>query len=332
MDFFPAGCLQGLHIGLYEHSAVGRDVFAEVLEQLGADVIRLGHSESFVAVDTEAIRPEDVKKAKNWAAENHLDAIVTTDGDGDRPLISDESGNWLRGDVAGILCARFLNAEAVVTPVSSNTAVEKSGWFESVLRTRIGSPYVIEGMQQVAGSNHSIVVGYEANGGFLTSNRVEMDGRILDPLPTRDAVIVPLAILQMSHKYGKVSRLLTQLPRRYTASDRVKEYSSERSREKIAAFVDASTLDVLRAEFGHIAGNPVYVDLTDGLRVTFEQGEIIHLRPSGNAPELRCYVESDSEGRSSQLLKDSMSVIREWQSNIGNQSGERRHDVIETSI
>ncbi|MNW13784.1 hypothetical protein D3C71_2118230 [compost metagenome] len=36
------------------------------------------------------------------------------------------------------------------------------------------------------------------------------------------------------------------------------------------------------------------VDITDGLRITLNDGSIIHLRPSGNAPELRCYVESDN--------------------------------------
>ena len=30
-------------------------------------------------------------------------------------------------------------------------------------------------------------------------------------------------------------------------------------------------------------------DSTDGIRVTFKKGDIV---PSGNAPELRCYVES----------------------------------------
>ena len=35
------------------------------------------------------------------------------------------------------------------------------------------------------------------------------------------------------------------------------------------------------------------IDQTDGLRVTFENGDIVHLRPSGNAPELRCYAESN---------------------------------------
>ena len=34
------------------------------------------------------------------------------------------------------------------------------------------------------------------------------------------------------------------------------------------------------------------LDLTDGLRMSLSDSTIIHLRPSGNAPEFRCYVEA----------------------------------------
>jgi phosphomannomutase len=30
------------------------------------------------------------------------------------------------------------------------------------------------------------------------------------------------------------------------------------------------------------------------LRITFDSGQIVHIRPSGNAPELRCYTEADT--------------------------------------
>ena len=43
-------------------------------------------------------------------------------------------------------------------------------------------------------------------------------------------------------------------------------------------------------------------DTTDGLRITANNDEIVHLRPSGNAPEFRVYVETASERRSAELL------------------------------
>jgi phosphomannomutase len=41
-------------------------------------------------------------------------------------------------------------------------------------------------------------------------------------------------------------------------------------------------------------GNLVSTDYTDGVRMIFDSNLIIHLRPSGNAPEFRCYTEADS--------------------------------------
>ena len=42
-------------------------------------------------------------------------------------------------------------------------------------------------------------------------------------------------------------------------------------------------------------GQPYAQALKDGLRVTFENLGLIHFRPSGNAPALRCYNEAASE-------------------------------------
>jgi phosphomannomutase len=124
VDFFGTGYLSGLRVAVYEHSSVARDLLRQVLEQLGAEVISLGRTNDFVPIDTEAVRPEDVIQARKWAQEYTFDAILSTDGDADRPLIGDEHGEWLRGDVVGILCAKFLGAEVLVTPVSSNTLAE----------------------------------------------------------------------------------------------------------------------------------------------------------------------------------------------------------------
>ncbi len=110
LQFFPDKLFAGLRVGVYQHSSVVRDLLPEVLENLGATVIRLGHSDHFIPVDTEAIRPEDIALARQSVAEYKLDALLSTDGDGDRPLVSDEYGEWLRGDIAGILTARFLHA------------------------------------------------------------------------------------------------------------------------------------------------------------------------------------------------------------------------------
>jgi len=316
INFFPRECLQGKAIGLYEHSSVARDCLKTILQQLGATVTSLAPSEIFVTVDTEAIRSEDIALAQQWAEQSDFDCIISTDGDGDRPLISDEHGVWLRGDIAGILSAQYFNADVVVTPVSSNSAVDLCGSFKQVIRTRIGSPYVIEAMNQ-AMTGDNIVIGYEANGGFLTATPIAQNGKMLSPLATRDAAIVPLAILLLAAREQKtISELLQTLPPRYTASDRLKEFPSELSRAILGKMQQAdpqANLQQVTDLFATIAGQPLAIDTTDGVRISFVNGTIIHLRASGNAPELRCYTEADSEQAAQALNAACIAVMRTWQ-------------------
>ncbi len=308
LDFFGENSLSGLTVGMYQHSAVGRDIITDVLKELGAFVVPLGRSESFVPVDTEAVRPEDIKLGVEWAKQG-LDAIVSTDGDSDRPLFADATGKWIRGDVLGILAAKALGIERIATPVSCNTALEKCGFFERTLRTRIGSPYVIAGMQELDGDGKT-VAGYEANGGFLLETDISLDGKVLKALPTRDALLPQIAVLLAAkrQKLG-VEDLFKSLPKRFTASDRVKEFPTEKSQKKVAEIAERNLGETY---FGHLAGKIVSTDMTDGYRMTFDSGDIIHLRPSGNAPELRCYVECDSAARAEELKEKVLAVMQEW--------------------
>lgn len=310
LDFFPADLLAGLHIGLYQHSGVARDLLAELLAAFGAEVVPLGRSDAFVPIDTEAVGEADRQRARQWCAEHSLDALLSTDGDADRPLICDERGEMLRGDVVGVLVAWALGADAVATPVSSNSVVERCGLFSAVRRTRIGSPYVIEAMAAMVAvdGEGGPVVGYEANGGFLVASPIRRDGAVLAPLPTRDAVLPMLAVFDLAKRRGlKLSALPGLLPSRHTASDRLQGVDTRLSLELIAQLAgDAERL----AAFMAPVGRPVASDQTDGLRVTLDTGAQVHLRPSGNAPELRCYVEADSAEAAARLLDWGMARLR----------------------
>ena len=313
LNFFSHDALKGLCVGVYQHSAVGRDVLVKILSHLGAEVTPLGRSEKFIPVDTEAIRPEDVQLAQDWAATGKFDALVSADGDSDRPLVSDEHGNWLRGDVAGILCAKFLEADSVSTPVSCNTAVEKCGWFPSIRRTRIGSPFVVASMMEATAGGAKRVVGYEANGGFLLNSDLEAGGKRLRALPTRDAVIVMLGVLLLAKAQGKtVSELAATLSARFTASDRLKNFATEKSAALLATFnsgseaVDRAAIEKM---FGSICGMVAGLNRTDGLRITFSNEEVIHLRPSGNAPEFRCYAEAATDARAREITSLALAKI-----------------------
>lgn len=295
VKFFGADALVGLRIGVYQHSAVGRDLLVQIIENMGGEALPLGRSDRFIPVDTEAIRPEDIAAAREWARELGTDAIISTDGDSDRPLLANEDGEWLRGDRLGILCAQMLGADHVVTPISSNSALELTGRFAKVTRTRIGSPHVISGMNAALAAGYQRVCGYEANGGFLLASDFVMEGRTLSALPTRDAVLPILAALVASRKAGGLVALERKLPQRVTYSDRIQEFPVAASKQLFAYLLEgdlSAQKDRLYEHFGQMHGGLVQVDLTDGIRMTMADGVVVHLRASGNAPELRCYTEA----------------------------------------
>lgn len=298
---FGGAALAGLRIGIYEHSSVARDILHRVFGALGAETVGLARSEVFIPVDTEAVEPETRADLARWAAAERLDAIVSTDGDADRPMLADAAGAIVPGDRTGPLTARFLGARTVCTPVSSNTLIEATGAFERVERTRIGSPFVIAAMEAALAADPAArVAGYEANGGFLLGFAAAAPAGELAPLMTRDALLPLIAPLAEARARGMaLADLVADLPARFTAADRIAGIVPEAA----AAFLDRLIADpAARAAFFAAGGAEAAVDLTDGLRVRFAGGEVVHLRPSGNAPEFRVYAEAASAARAEALL------------------------------
>ncbi|MBW3761217.1 phosphomannomutase [Aeromonas jandaei] len=304
-SLFDADMLVGKRIGIYEHSCAGRELYAPLFQSLGAEVVRIERSDKFVPIDTEAVGEEDIINARLWSAQYQLDAIFSTDGDGDRPLVADENGQWLRGDILGLLCASALKIDALAIPVSCNTVIANCGRFNKVQLTKIGSPYVIAEFAYLA-EQYSRVAGFEANGGFMLGCDIDLDGKPLAALPTRDAVLPFLMLLAATNK-GAISALVDALPTRYTYSDRVQNFATARSQAILAeGLIDQQDLLV---KLGLNDVQPILVDTTDGLRLTLNNGCIIHLRPSGNAPELRCYAEAEDMKKAKFLVEQVLNKL-----------------------
>ena len=308
-SLLPEQSLTGLKIGVYQHSTVARDLFVDVLKHYGANVASLGRSETFIPVDTEAVSADTLEKLKAWAAEHHFDAIISADGDGDRPLLADEHGAPLRGDLLGLITANFLKADVVVTPVTSNSGIESSGDFD-VVRTKVGSPFVIAGMDEALAAGKKGIIGFEANGGFLTASPFEFSGKTISPLPTRDCFLPLLAALKLVADQKKpLSEIAAAYKLPVAAADRLQDFPQEKS----AAIMDhlrssRANLEAFLAPVGTVKDTS---DI-DGLRVTLTDGSTIHFRPSGNAPEMRCYVEAANEDEAKALLSKGLDLLHNF--------------------
>ena len=177
------------------------------------------------------------------------------------------------------------------------------------MRTQVGSPYVIAGMKEAAAAGGRCVVGFEANGGVLLGSSIEKDGRALKALPTRDAHPAHSVLPDSDHgeqdpPCGNRGQLRLQ-----GGSQRSAQGRTGLSQRPLSLRVLRPTAIMPKAcsrSLGHIAG----IDNRDGVRISTAAGEIVHFRASGNAPELRCYVEAPTQSRADDLLAWGLDLAR----------------------
>ena len=351
-SLFDEKPLKGQIIVLYEHTAVGRELTREIFEALGAEIIPVGRSDKFVPIDTEDISAAQEKEYRSLVKKHQADALISTDGDGDRPLLIDERGAFHRGDVLGALTTQilfFFNGgpqSSVSIPISCSDAVDrflvdKLGRALHLKKTRIGSPYVIEAMQH-APQSCPLVVGWEANGGYLTHSQLKLGTGSLSALPTRDAMLPLIAVLSYAAKQkATLSSLFAQLPKRYTRAGLLDEIPPEQS-QALVKYISPKTPGVQRiTNWSSLSatdaqGQAIPIDedfladwketqariaevfaplrpavlfelnALDGLRLYFDNNDILHLRASGNAPQLRLYCVTDSQERADGIIRVAM--------------------------
>ncbi|HEX2227018.1 MAG TPA: hypothetical protein VHM64_07740, partial [Candidatus Binatia bacterium] len=360
LQSFTGGGLAGFRVLVYQHSAVGRDILPRILSELGAEVVSAGRSETFVPIDTENITNEQLDRLQEFAiaaeaSGQPLHAIVSTDGDSDRPLMMavlpketvHSRGRRLRflaGDLLGIAVAEYLRADAAVVPISANDGVERRMRDRGVSleKTKIGSPYVVAALEALRrAGTHTRIVGWEANGGFLTGSDIGLRSGMLPALPTRDATLPILAnLFAAAEQRSGLAGLWDRLPARYGQAGLLDNVPAAVSQAILSKLIP--TDDVIETEFDDTGGVFVHdrsgetpaplaepaatewqrckatltrfftpalgfddvarISVLDGMRIYFRNGDVAHVRPSGNAPQLRIYANSDSQARADQIV------------------------------
>ena len=356
---FPADALADLRIVFFEYSAVGRDLLPKILSNAGAEVICMGRSDEFFPIDTEALSDQHLDELfqivlEARAKHGKIDALISTDGDSDRPLViaveetTDTSilPRFISGDLLGLMVTDYLGVDGISVPISSNPAIQE--YFASkkipVQSTRIGSPYVIEAMQQSHAKGNSHIVAWEANGGYLTGSDLSINSGVIEALPTRDAMLPILCVLHASvQKQQSLSQMLDALPAWYGKADLLDKFPRQTSLAMIEQLTPAhdSTICVVQFESEQVilrdADNQVIaqysvdsdeassmvkakgvletvfseqhgfglltqINCLDGLRCYFDNNEIAHIRPSGNAPQLRIYAYARTQNRANDIV------------------------------
>jgi phosphoglucosamine mutase len=226
--------LEGLKVVVDCGHGAAYKVVPEVLSELGAEVLPIG-----VQPDGEninrlcgALYPET---AREVLLHESADFAVSLDGDADRAIFIDETGEVLDGDQVMAICALdmqqrgVLKGAGVVATVMSNLgldlAMRKAGL--EVIRTQVGDRYVVERMVQ---GDYNL--GGEQSGHIL----------FLDHNTTGDGAITCLQMLAlMVEKRKRLSELkavMTRLPQvllNVNVKERKELSSMPKVTQKIAA-------------------------------------------------------------------------------------------------
>lgn len=184
--------LEGLRIVVDCANGAGYKVAPEALWELGAEVIAIGTDPDGFNInrDVGSTAPDAlVRKVRELRA----DIGIALDGDADRVLIVDETGQMVDGDQLMAAIAKnwrdegLLSSPGVVATIMSNLGLERylSELGLSLARTAVGDRYVLEYMRE-----HGFNLGGEQSGHIILS----------DYSTTGDGLIAALQLLAVVQK------------------------------------------------------------------------------------------------------------------------------------
>ena len=273
--------LDGLKIVVDEAHGAAYRVSPEALRRLGAEVIEIGVEPNGLNIN-DGCGSTHLDLLREAVLEHHADAGIAHDGDADRCLAVDASGEVVDGDqIIAILALTLrehgaLAKDTVVATVMANLgfkiAMEREGL--TVIETAVGDRYVLEAMR--AGG---LSIGGEQSGHVI----------LLDHANTGDGVLTGLHLLARVAETGKplgelaaVMRRLPQILVNVKGVDKSRVHSSTQITEAVKA---------AEAELG-------------------TSGRVL-LRPSGTEPMVRVMVEAESHDLAESIAHRLAGIVRE---------------------
>ncbi len=233
-------------------------------------------------------RPETIGSLADLVKSSGADFGVALDGDGDRAIFVDEAGTPHWGDrTMALIVDDYWSAKpgrTIVTPVSSSRAIREIADTRNgkIVWTRVGSVDVSHKMIEVGAE-----LGAEENGGiFYTPHIAVRDGSMAS------ALIADI----LARTKQPLSKLLAILPAYQIAKEKI----------PCPNHLKRHVIDVLRERTDKY--NP---ETVDGVKIWFDDGTSLLLRPSGTEPIFRVFAEAESPNVAAKLADEYKLIVAE---------------------
>lgn len=252
-------------------NSTGSLALPPLLEQLGCEVIILnGEPNGQFAHNPEPL-PGNLTELSSAVLSNGAHLGIAVDPDVDRLALVCDDGEMFGEEYTLVAVADYVlkyNKGATVSNLSSTSALkvmtEKAGC--EYHPAAVGEVNVVEKMKEVRA-----VIGGEGNGGVIYP---ELHFG-------RDALVGVALILSRLAEYGKpLSFLRSTYPSFHIAKNKIQ-------------LIPSIDIDFLLGELHKKYANQE-INTIDGLKITLEGGDWIHLRRSNTEPIIRIYTESTS--------------------------------------
>ena len=241
---------------------------------------------------------ENLAPLKKAVGEKKALAGLATDGDADRFGIVDRDGAFVSPNhILGLVFDYLLETRGY-----------KLGASRSVATT-----HLLDAVAKLHGVQvYETPVGFKYVGPLLREDKIALGGEesagmtIRGHLPEKDGILACLLVAEMiAARQASLADQLRDLFRRVGS-----EFWPVRVNLHLPEEAQAKLPERLRSDFKEFAGRRVArTDRTDGLKLTFDDGAWILMRPSGTEPVVRIYTEAATPADSQKLAEDARAWI-----------------------
>lgn len=267
---------------------------AELLEELGAEVIRLycNVDGNFPNHHPDPTIPKNLVDLQKAVLEHGADVGIGIDGDGDRLGVIDDTGRWIPGDIFTLIMARPILAEHPGSPIIFEVK---------------SSEALIDGITQAGGVPVMWKVGHSLLKQKMKETKAPLAGEVSGHMffadrwyGFDDAMYATLRLLELLDNSGKkLSELASDIPF-YPSTPEIRAQCQN----------DAEKFRIAKVAADWFRRHHETIDI-DGVRIVFADGWGL-IRASNTQPDLVLRFEARTQARVEEIRDYVFAKLREF--------------------